>query len=59
MNCGLILWECKNAKTYQASWLGKLKDELAVEKAQIGLLSSILPTAVETISSSLQRTFGL
>ena len=37
-NCGLILWECKNAKTYQASWLGKLKDELAMEKAQIGVI---------------------
>ena len=37
-NCGLILWECKNAKTYQASWLGKLKDELAAEKAQIGVI---------------------
>lgn len=38
MNCGLILWECKNAKTYQASWLVKLKDELADEKAQIGVI---------------------
>ncbi len=38
MNCGLILWECKNAKTYQASWLGKLKDEVADEKAQIGVI---------------------
>ncbi|MCC8056879.1 DUF2130 domain-containing protein [Cloacibacillus sp.] len=38
MNCGLILWECKNAKIYQASWLGKLKDELAAEKAQIGVI---------------------
>lgn len=37
-NCGLILWECKNAKTYQASWLGKLKDEIATEKAQIGVI---------------------
>jgi hypothetical protein len=37
-NCGLVLWECKNAKTYQASWLGKLKDELATEKAQIGVI---------------------
>lgn len=37
-NCGLILWECKNAKTYQAGWLGKLKDELAAEKAQIGVI---------------------
>ena len=38
MNCGLILWECKNAKTYQASWLSKLKDELTAEKAQIGVI---------------------
>ena len=38
MNCGLILWECKNAKTYQASWLVKLKDELADEKAKIGVI---------------------
>jgi len=37
-NCGVILWECKNAKAYQASWLGKLKDELAAEKAQFGVI---------------------
>ena len=37
-NCGLILWECKNAKTYQASWLAKLKDELIAEKAQMGVI---------------------
>jgi len=37
-NCGLILWECKNAKTYQTAWLGKLKDELAAEKAQFGVI---------------------
>ena len=37
-NCGLILWECKNAKTFQTGWLGKLKDELAAEKAQIGVI---------------------
>ena len=37
-NCGLILWECKNAKTYQTAWLGKLKDEMAQEKAQVGVI---------------------
>jgi hypothetical protein len=37
-NCGLILWECKNAKTYQAGWLSKLKDELVTEKAAIGVI---------------------
>lgn len=36
--CGLILWECKNAKTFQAGWLSKLKDELVTEKAQIGVI---------------------
>jgi len=38
MNCGLVIWECKNAKNYQAAWLDKLKDELAEEKAQIGVI---------------------
>lgn len=37
-NCGLVLWECKNAKTYQSSWLAKLKDTLSIEKAQIGVI---------------------
>jgi hypothetical protein len=37
-NCGLILWECKNAKTYQTGWLAKLKDELVTEKAQMGVI---------------------
>ena len=38
LNCGLILWECKNAKTYQPSWLSKLKETLAAEKAQFGII---------------------
>jgi len=37
-NCGLILWECKNAKTFQAGWLVKVKETLAEEKAQFGIL---------------------
>lgn len=37
-NCGLILWECKNTKNYQRGWLEKLKDELARERAQIGVI---------------------
>ncbi len=36
--CGLILWECKNAKTYQSGWLSKLKDEMIEEKAQFGVI---------------------
>ena len=37
-NCGLILYECKNAKTYQDSWLSKLKEEIMNEKAQAGVI---------------------
>ena len=45
-NCGLILWECKNAKTYQTAWLGKLKDEMAHDPRVIvfGEASVSLPT---------------
>lgn len=37
-DCGLILWECKNAKTYQAAWLPKLREELMDEKARFGVI---------------------
>ena len=37
-NCGLILWECKNVKAYNAGWLSKLRDELAAENGQIGVI---------------------
>lgn len=37
-NCGLILWECKNTKSYSGNWLVKLKDEVEREKAQFGII---------------------
>jgi len=37
-DCGLILWECKNAKNFQGGWVSKLKDELADKKAHIGVI---------------------
>ncbi len=37
-DCGLVLWECKNAKNFQASWLSKLREELAKEKARAGVI---------------------
>jgi hypothetical protein len=37
-NCGLILWECKNAKSWSDKWVDKLKDELISEKAQVGII---------------------
>ncbi|MCL2087628.1 MAG: DUF2130 domain-containing protein [Oscillospiraceae bacterium] len=37
-NCGLILWECKNAKYWAEKWVDKLKETLLNEKAQIGVI---------------------
>jgi hypothetical protein len=37
-NCGLILWECKNAKNWSEKWVDKIKEELILEKAQIGVI---------------------
>lgn len=37
-NCGLILWECKNAKNRSDKWLDKIKDEIISEKAQAGII---------------------
>jgi hypothetical protein len=44
-NCGLILWECKNAKTYAGNWLTKLRDEIAEKKAQAGVIVFNSPDA--------------
>ena len=41
--CGLILWECKNQKNWQDAWVSKLQDELAEEKAQIGVIIWVSP----------------
>ncbi|MCL2109523.1 MAG: DUF2130 domain-containing protein [Oscillospiraceae bacterium] len=37
-NCGLILWECKNAKNRSDKWTDKLKEEVIGEKAQAGII---------------------
>lgn len=37
-DCGLVLWECKNAKNFQASWQTKLREELVKEKARAGVI---------------------
>ncbi len=37
-DCGLVLWECKNAKSFQTSWLSKLREELSKEKARAGVI---------------------
>jgi hypothetical protein len=49
LNCGTILWECKRAKNWQQSWIGKLKTDLRNEKADIPVIvSTILPKEMKT-----------
>lgn len=37
-DCGLILWECKNAKNFQNAWVSKLREEMDAEKARFGVI---------------------
>lgn len=39
--CGTILWEIKNAKSWSEGWIAKLKEDMQREKAAIGILSSV------------------
>ncbi len=38
--CGVILWESKQTKTWSNEWLGKLKNDLRAEKANIPIIIS-------------------
>jgi hypothetical protein len=43
-HCGTIIWECKNTRNWNKSWLAKLKSDQRREKAEIAVLvSSALP----------------
>jgi len=39
--CGTIIWELKRTKTWQDSWLTKLKDDKLAAKAQLSILISV------------------
>lgn len=42
--CGLILWERKRTKMWKEEWVGKLKEDVRRDKAQVGIiLTDILP----------------
>lgn len=46
--CGVILWELKRTKNWTESWVGKLKEDLRSEKANIPVIvSSVLPKTLE------------
>ncbi len=42
--CGLILWERKRTKSWTEDWVKKLKEDLARDKAQVGvIITEVLP----------------
>lgn len=46
-NCGIILWESKNTKTWSNDWIKKLKQDQGLAKADICILiSRILPEEI-------------
>lgn len=46
--CGVILWETKRTKAWTDEWLGKLKDDLRSEKADLAvIISTSLPKEAE------------
>lgn len=40
-DCGTILWEAKNAKTFQKKWLEKLKQDQMNERASLAVLMTV------------------
>ena len=40
--CGTILWEIKNTKDWGKGWIQKLKDDMMREKADIGIITSVV-----------------
>lgn len=46
-NCGILLWEMKNTKSWSAQWIPKLKDDMIATRASIAILVSVaLPNEV-------------
>lgn len=47
-DCGIILWETKNTKTWSDSWLTKFKDDMQEKRAILGILVSVaLPATIK------------
>jgi len=48
-DCGQIIWEVKNTKTWSDSWIQKLKDDQREVHADVAIIvSSVLPKGVKT-----------
>lgn len=48
-SCGMILWEFKRTKAWSDGWLGKLKDDLRREKANVPVIvSTSLPNEAKS-----------
>lgn len=46
-DCGVLLWETKNTKSWSAQWIPKLKDDMIETRASIAILVSVvLPEGV-------------
>ena len=46
--CGLILYECKDAKSWNERWIEKLKEDMRIGKADVAVIvSTILPKYIE------------
>jgi hypothetical protein len=47
-DCGLLLWEAKNTKAWNAKWIQKLKDDMIETRATVAILVSVaLPEGIE------------
>jgi hypothetical protein len=45
----VILWECKNAARWRAEWVRKLKDDMRLEGAPLGVIvSNVLPSGFDS-----------
>ncbi len=48
IECGVILWETKNTKAWNAQWITKLKDDAISTRATLAILVSVaLPESIE------------
>ncbi|MFA6917530.1 MAG: DUF2130 domain-containing protein [Candidatus Gracilibacteria bacterium] len=46
---GVILWESKNQKAWQAEWIKKLKDDQGEKKADVAIIATqVLPEGIDT-----------
>ena len=47
-DCGIILWETKNTKSWSDAWLTKFKDDMQEKRAVLGILVSVaLPPSIK------------